>query len=215
LTGAYAAFANGGYRVYPYFITEVDDAGGKVLYRRQPPVPQRVIASATNRDMLAMLWNVVVSGTGTGASLGAREAGGKTGTTQDSKDAWFVGFTTDYVAAVWVGNDDSTPMRGVTGGTIPAQIWREAMRDAESGKPLKPLDRSPPQPPNEQGLFSSGETPLAPGDDESNASRPFTSQAEPPQSAPRHRGFFDWLFGDGDDRPRPPPPPPLSGPPPR
>ena len=58
---------------------------------------------------------------------------GKTGTTQDSQDAWFVGFTTDYVTAVWVGNDDSSPTRGVTGGTLPAAIWREAMLAAEEG----------------------------------------------------------------------------------
>ncbi len=209
LTGAYAAFANGGYRVYPYFVTEVDDAKGKVFYRRQPPAPQRVIASATNRDMVAMLWNVVVAGTGTGASLGAREAAGKTGTTQDSKDAWFVGFTTDYVTAVWVGNDDSTPMRGVTGGTLPAQIWRETMRSAESGKPLRPLDRSPPQAPNFQDLFP-GEPPGA-ADDESNASSAMARGEPPPEGAPRHRGFLDWLFGS-DDAP-PPPPPPLNGPP--
>src|SRR4051812_3201181 len=208
LTGAYAAFANGGYRVYPYFVTEVDDAKGKVFYRRQPPRPQRVIASATNRDMLAMLWNVVATGTGNSASLGAREAGGKTGTTQDSKDAWFVGFTTDYVAAVWVGNDDSKPMRGVTGGTLPAQIWREAMRSAESGKPLKPLDRSPPQEPNFQDLFP-GEPPAA--DDESGASSAMAGGEPPPERAPRRRGLLDWLFGS-DDEP-PPPPPPLNGPP--
>src|SRR5581483_7123101 len=90
LTSAYAAFANGGYRTYPYFITEVDDSSGKMLYRRQPPRPERVIASSIDRDMVAMMWNVVVAGTGTAASLSPREAAGKTGTTQDSKDAWFV-----------------------------------------------------------------------------------------------------------------------------
>jgi len=114
--------------------------------------------------MLAMMWNVVVSGTGTAASLGAREAGGKTGTTQDSKDAWFVGFTTDYVAAVWVGNDDSTPMRGVTGGTLPAMIWKATMLAAEQGLPARPLDRSSP-PPDLAPLVP--DDAVMPGDDES------------------------------------------------
>jgi penicillin-binding protein 1A len=213
LTAAYAAFANGGDKVAPYFITEVDDAGGKVLYRRQPPTPQRVIAPATDRDLVAMLWNVVVAGTGTGASLSPREAAGKTGTTQDSKDAWFVGFTTDYVAAVWVGNDDNTPTRGITGGTLPAQIWRETMRVAEEGKPLKGLDRAPPQPPNDQDLVSSGVT--AGADDESGAPVPQTAEAGPPMEVPppperrrRSGGILGWLFGsDEDDTPPPPPPP--------
>ena len=211
LTSTYAAFANGGLRVYPYFVTEVDDVSGRVLYRRQPPQPQRVINPAVNRDLVAMLWNVVVAGTGTGASLSPREAAGKTGTTQDSKDAWFVGFTTDYVAAVWVGNDDNTPTRGITGGTLPAQIWREAMRAAEIGKPLKGLDRSPPQAPNDQDLFSSGVTPGP--DDESGAPVAQTAEAGPPQEAPpepprrRRGGLLDWLFGSDDD---PPPPPPRE-----
>jgi penicillin-binding protein 1A len=204
LTGAYATFANGGYRADPYFVTEVDDASGKVLYHRPPPRPERLVSSSVNRDMVAMLWNVVVAGTGTSASLGAREAAGKTGTTQDSKDAWFVGFTTDYVTAVWVGNDDNTPTRGITGGTLPAQIWRDAMRSAEAGKPLKALDRSPPQPPNEEGFLSSNE-PIGPGDDESSA--PQTAQAGPPEETrpERHHGggILGWLFGDDDDRPPP------------
>ena len=102
-----------------------------------------------NRDLTAMLYGVVASGTGGYASLHGREAAGKTGTTQDSHDAWFVGFTTDYVAAAWVGNDDSSPTRGVTGGTLPAYIWRDTMLAAEQGLPLKPLDTSVQPPPEE------------------------------------------------------------------
>ncbi|HEY0267525.1 MAG TPA: PBP1A family penicillin-binding protein, partial [Rhizomicrobium sp.] len=122
LTAAYAAFANGGYRVAPYLVTEVD-IGGQAIYQRHAPVLQRVIAQSVDRDLTAMLYGVIAGGTGGYASLHGREAAGKTGTTQDSHDAWFVGFTTDYVAAAWVGNDDSSPTRGVTGGTLPAQIW--------------------------------------------------------------------------------------------
>ena len=221
LTGAYATFANGGYRITPYFVTEVDDNGGKILYRRRPPAPQRVIAASVNRDMLAMLWGVVTFGTGNAASLKPREAGGKTGTTQDSKDAWFVGFTTDYVTAVWVGNDDNTPTRGITGGQLPATIWREAMRAAEDGLPLKPLDRSPPQAANvPDDLTASGEpgAPVA-ADDESAApviGRGPDQDEVPPAPPPRRRGngggILGWLFGsDEDDSIPPPPPPPPRG----
>ena len=212
LTASYAAFANGGYRVTPYFVTEVDGADGKLLYRRTPPQPQRIIGSAIDRDLVAMLWNVIIAGTGTSASLAPREAAGKTGTTQNSQDAWFVGFTTDYVAGVWMGNDDNSPTRGVTGGTLPAQIWKSAMLTAEKGLPLKPLDRAPPQPANEPGLF-----PGAAGDDESAAAA--MAQAERPREPPPERqgwggGILGWLFGDDDRRPPPPPPPPYPPPPP-
>ncbi|MES2255604.1 MAG: PBP1A family penicillin-binding protein [Pseudomonadota bacterium] len=207
LTAAYAAFANGGLRADPYFITEVD-AGGKILYRRAAPKPQRVIDAAIDRDLLAMLWNVVVAGTGTSASLGSREAAGKTGTTQNSQDAWFVGFTTDYVTAVWVGNDDNSPTRGVTGGTLPAQIWKAAMLTAEKGLPLHGLNRSPPEPAHIDELLASEPSgQVTVGDDESTGA---VARAEPPPEAdrPRHRDGFDrvlgWLFGRDDDRARAP-----------
>ena len=213
LTGAYATFANGGYRVYPYLVTEVDQAGGRGLYRRRAPNPQRVIGASVDRDMLAMMWNVIATGTGGSASLAPREAAGKTGTTQNSQDAWFVGFTTDYVAGVWVGNDDNSATRGVTGGTLPAMIWKSAMRAAEKDLPLKPLDRSTPPPPPEENffdrLFSSGNT-RQPVDDEAGAmadlrSRPMPELPPPPP--PRHDGgILGWLFGDdSDDNPPPPP----------
>jgi penicillin-binding protein 1A len=212
LTGAYAAFANGGYRVYPYFVTEVDQ-GAKVLYRRPTPVPVRVISSTVDRDLLAMMWNVIIAGTGGGASLAPREAAGKTGTTQNSQDAWFVGFTTDYVAGVWMGNDDNSATRGVTGGTLPAMIWKSAMRAAEKGLPLKPLNRSPPQAPNEDAQFPGGEIQPQMRDDEAGANMA-QLQAQgmpdmPPAPEPQRRnsgGLLGWLFGSGDDDlpPRPP-----------
>jgi penicillin-binding protein 1A len=210
LTGAYAAFANGGYRVYPYLVTEVDQADGKILYRRRAPEPQRIIAAEVDRDMLAMMWNVIATGTGTSASLNPREAAGKTGTTQNSQDAWFVGFTTDYVTCVWVGNDDNSATRGVTGGTLPAMIWKSAMRSAEKGLPLKPLDRSPPQEANDQGfldaLFSSGPR----RDDEAGAPPQSMAEAPPPPPRRHEGGILSWLFGDDDDD-RPPPPSAANG----
>ena len=208
LTAAYAAFASGGYAVEPYFVTEVDGPGGAVLYRRTAPEPQRVIAEHVDKDLVAMLYGVVTEGTGRGAALYSHEAAGKTGTTQDYRDAWFVGFTADYVTSVWVGNDDSKPMRAVTGGSLPASIWREVMAAAEKGKPSTPLDKSSPQAPVEDTVFdaSIAEQPATSDDESGNAPPP--EMAEQPQvERPRRRGnFFDWLFG----RASAPPPPAAS-----
>ncbi|HXB52494.1 MAG TPA: penicillin-binding transpeptidase domain-containing protein, partial [Rhizomicrobium sp.] len=212
LTSAYAAFANGGYRTYPYMVTEVD-IGSKTVYLRHAPTPQRVIASSVNRDLTAMLYGVVAGGTGGYASLHGREAAGKTGTTQDSHDAWFVGFTTDYVGAAWVGNDDSSPTRGITGGTLPAYIWRDTMLVAEQGKPYKPLDKSVQPPPEDQELMASGAT-WDGGDDERLARMPDLppdDQQQPQQPERRHRGgLLGWLFGNSDDDENAPPPPARS-----
>jgi penicillin-binding protein 1A len=223
LTSAYASFANGGFAVAPYFVTQVDGSGGTVTYyKREAPAPRRVIDAVVNRDMLAMLWNVVVYGTGNASRLPGRESGGKTGTTQDSHDAWFVGFTTDYVTSVWVGNDDNSPTRGITGGTLPATIWKEAMLVAEKGLPPHGLDRSPPQEARQPLLLTADDPAMH--DDESMSGirgllpsflapqeqgaedRPSADQ----QQAPRRRrgGLLGFLFGDDDDSEPPPPPPP-------
>jgi penicillin-binding protein 1A len=193
LTTAYASFASGGNRVYPYLVTEVD-SGGKVLYRRNSPPPQRIIASHVNRDLVEMLYGVVTSGTGRSAGIGGHEAAGKTGTTQDYHDAWFVGFTSDYVTSVWVGNDDSSPMRGVTGGTLPATIWHGVMTSIEKNLPATPLDKSPPQAPSETGLFASGPDEVrGTGDDEASQYREGRGQPETKKSS--GHSFWDWLFG--------------------
>jgi penicillin-binding protein 1A len=208
LTAAYAAFANGGYRVTPYLVTRID-ISGHTAYLRQPPQLRRVIDAKMDRDLTAMLYGVVANGTGGYASLHGREAAGKTGTTQDSHDAWFVGFTTDYVAAVWVGNDDSSPTRGVTGGTLPAYIWRDAMLVAEQGHPLKPLDKSVPPPPEEPDAIALGAS-WDGADDEALARTPNLPASEdqpPPRPERRHSGgLLGWLFGSGEDEDAPPPP---------
>jgi len=212
LTSAYAAFANGGYRTYPYMVTEVDIAGRPIYVRNAPP-PQRVIGSSVDRDLTAMLYGVVAGGTGGSASLHGREAAGKTGTTQDSHDAWFVGFTTDYVGAAWVGNDDASPTRGITGGTLPAYIWRDTMLAAEQGKPYRPLDKSVQPPPEEQELMASGAA-MGSGDDERLSHTPNLPSEEQQPVQPRHHrgGLLGWLFGDSDDDDdAPPPPPPPRG----
>jgi len=207
LTAAYAPFANGGYRVTPYLVTQVNIAN-QTVYQRHAPPPQQVIDENVNRDMNAMLYGVVVNGTGGYASLHGREAAGKTGTTQDSHDAWFVGYTTDYVAAAWVGNDDASPTRGVTGGTLPAYIWRDAMLAAEQGKPFHPLNRSVQPSPEALELASSGA--VWDGRDDEMMSRPPNlppGEAETPRRERHHRGgLLGWLFGDDDDDEDAPPP---------
>jgi len=209
LTAAYAVFANGGYRVSPYLVTQVD-IGTRTVYLRHAPQPQRVIDHAVNRDLTAMLYGVVINGTGGYASLHGREAAGKTGTTQDSHDAWFVGFTADYVAAAWVGNDDSSPTRGVTGGTLPAYIWRDTMLAAEQGLPLKALDKSVQPPPQDTELMASGAAWDGRDDEQLNRMPDLVApDEEPPQRPERRRrsgGLLGWLFGSSPDDSEEPPP---------
>jgi len=137
LTGAYAAIANQGIGAWPYGIEEIRDPRGRVLYRRSGGGPGRVVAPG-HVAMLNDLFHAVVGwGTGKAAKLG-RPAVGKTGTSQENRDGWFIGYTPDLVTGVWLGNDDSTPMQGVGGATASA-LWRDFMRDALKGRPPTPL----------------------------------------------------------------------------
>jgi penicillin-binding protein 1A len=126
LTAAYIPFATGGVRRPVFAVKDVREAGGRTLYR-YTPTDVRVMPPDVAAEMQQLLRHVVDDGTGRAADLGARPAAGKTGTTQNSRDAWFVGYSGSYVAGVWLGNDDDRPMRGVTGGSFPAQIWRDVM----------------------------------------------------------------------------------------
>jgi penicillin-binding protein 1A len=138
LTGAFASFANGGSGVIPYAILEIRDAGGNVLYRRQGSGPGSVMSRQALVTMTDLAVANVRQGSGRAASID-RPAGGKTGTTQDYRDAWFVGFTADFVAGVWFGNDDRDDMERITGGTLPARLWRTVMLEAHRGLPVRPL----------------------------------------------------------------------------
>ncbi len=138
LVQAYAPFGNGGEAVWAYAIDEVRDTEGRVLYRRQGSGPGRVVSPATLAAMTDMLGAVVSSGTGRAANIG-RPMGGKTGTSQDYRDAWFVGFTADMTAGVWFGNDNGAPMNAVTGGRLSARLFHDVMLAAHDGRPPQPL----------------------------------------------------------------------------
>lgn len=138
LTNAYVPFANGGNGVVAYGIMRIRDTSGRVLYQRRGPGTGRVISREALTAMNDMLGAVIRDGTGRAAAIG-RPAGGKTGTNQDFRDAWFIGFTADLVAGVWMGNDDGAPLDRVTGGSIPARLWRAFMLEAHRGLPPRPL----------------------------------------------------------------------------
>ena len=145
LTAAYAGILNGGRAVRPYGLVELRLLGDSTpLMGLGGGFGDPVISEPAARRMVWMMNEVVTSGTGRRAQLGEREVAGKTGTTQGARDAWFVGFSADYVAGVWMGYDDNTPLTGVTGGGLPAEIWREVMERVHQGVPVSPLPMDPP-----------------------------------------------------------------------
>ncbi len=152
LTGAYATFANGGVGVWPYGIEEIRDSSGRTLYRRLGDGPGQLIAAEDVDQMTDVMEATVEWGTGKAANPG-RPAAGKTGTSQDFRDAWFIGYTADLVGGAWFGNDDGTPMIRVTGGGLPARLWGRVMTRGLAGVPSKPLPQVGPEGSGE-GLIS-------------------------------------------------------------
>ncbi len=133
---AYATIGRGGVAVEPFAIVSVHDSEGKLLYEQPKERSARqVVSRGYVSQITGMMQSVVQYGTGQ-AAQGPYTAAGKTGTSQDFRDAWFIGFTNTYAAAVWFGNDDNSPMKRVTGGLVPAPVWREIMTTA-SAKPAK------------------------------------------------------------------------------
>ena len=130
---AYSAIANGGFATWPYAIKEIYSRDGYQLYMRDVTEANRIFDEDAVEDMTKMLEAVVNQGTGRKARL-PFFAAGKTGTSQDYRDAWFVGFTDKYIAAVWLGNDDNSPMKNVGGSSLPAEIWRKVMLAAHSSQ---------------------------------------------------------------------------------
>lgn len=193
MTAAYATFSNGGQSVLPYVIREVRSTSGKVVYARKANNFGPVIQPQTLSMMNSMFHAVMTGGTGSKVNLPGWEVGGKSGTTQDYRDAWFVGFTGRLVTAVWVGNDDNSTMKRVTGAGLPAEIWGKYMKAAHAGQQPVQLPgglwQSAPK-----SIFDTGE-PVA-----GVAPSPRTQQAAtgdrawtPP--APQEKNFFERLFG--------------------
>jgi penicillin-binding protein 1A len=145
MTGAYAGILNGGSAVTPYGLVELRlQHEDEPLFGQGGGIGERVIREQAAHALIYMMTQVVEAGTGTRARLDGREVAGKTGTTNSARDAWFVGFSADYVVGVWIGYDDNTPLTGVTGGGLPAEIWHEVMTRVSEGTEAKPLPKEIP-----------------------------------------------------------------------
>ncbi len=148
LTSAYQVFQQDGHRVEPYLITVITNAHGDVLYQHPESLRVPVFDTQKTRLMVRMMEGVIAHGTGKKAALD-RPAAGKTGTSQNWRDAWFVGFTPDWIAGVWVGDDRSRPMAKVAGGELPSEMWRRFMVAAHQGLPVSDFpapEATPPSP---------------------------------------------------------------------
>ena len=183
LTGAYTPFMNGGFSVIPHVITRIRSTHGKVLFERSGSGPRRIIKPQHVAAMNTMLRAVITYGTGKRARMN-RTVAGKTGTSQGFRDAWFIGYSGDLSAGVWVGNDDGSGMNKVTGGGLPARIWKAFMQQAHDSLPdrgLPGIGRS-----YNPGLkvASSSKTDLAPLAGKSNKKRGFSLDS----------GFLKRLF---------------------
>ena len=139
LVSAYATFANGGLAIAPHVVERIRTADGKTLYDRSAKPLGRIVDARTVGMMNTMMQQTLVSGTARAASLPGWQAAGKTGTSQDYRDAWFVGYTSHLVTGVWLGNDDDTPTKRAVGGGLPVEIWSRFMKVAHAGIAPAPL----------------------------------------------------------------------------
>jgi penicillin-binding protein 1A len=198
MTGAYATVARGGSSAAPYAIRQIVRADSQVLFSYNAGLPDQVINADTAAMMTKMMAATIESGTGKVARLD-RPAAGKTGTTSDNKDGWFLGFTGDLTAGVWLGRDDNKAVAGLAGGKLPAQVWADFMRAATAGLPPQPLfaltaagEFAEPDdevygltPPPDEPLPTNEEAPLTKGDG---------GIPPPPQANPAEpRLNEDWL----------------------
>jgi penicillin-binding protein 1A len=199
LVGAYAPFANGGHGISPHVVTRIRTPEGKVLYMRQADPFGQVIEPRHVAMMNTMMQETLLSGTARKAEIPGWTAAGKTGTSQDFRDAWFIGYTANLVTGVWLGNDDNSPTKKATGGGLPVEVWTRFMRAAHQGVPVAGLPTS-----QARGFFSNlvqaASQPVAPASAPSPASpagRPVATRAAVrPQAAAGLDGWLtDRLFG--------------------
>ncbi len=208
LVGAYAPFANGGLGISPHVVTKIRTSEGKLLYMRQPDRLGQVIEPRHVAMMNTMMRETLLSGTARKADIPGWMAAGKTGTSQDFRDAWFIGYTANLVTGVWLGNDDNSPTRKATGGGLPVEVWTRFMRAAHQGVPVAGLpssqrggvlpnlfqtaaqDNAPPP-------TQSAPAPLAPPPGGSYRPPPTRASAPPPNPSTRPEpaaGLDGWLI---------------------
>jgi penicillin-binding protein 1A len=142
LVGAYTPFANGGFGVSAHVVTKIRTLDGKLLYARQADQPSQVIEPRSVAMMNTMMQETLISGTARKAEIPGWTAAGKTGTSQDFRDAWFIGYTANLVTGVWLGNDDNSPTKKATGGGLPVEVWTRFMKAAHQGVPVASLPNS-------------------------------------------------------------------------
>ena len=183
LTSAFVPVANGGVPAPPYAVTRIQTRDGRLVFERNGSGFARAVSDRDLGSMNRMMRLVVTEGTGNRAAFPGFDIAGKTGTSQNYRDAWFIGYTSELVAGVWVGNDDNTPTRKVTGGLIPAVIWRTVMEPAHRGLTPGPLPGG--------SLTASADAPAIPGVlyEQGAAEEPV------PPSQQQAGGFFERLFG--------------------
>ncbi|MDX8352735.1 PBP1A family penicillin-binding protein [Cognatiyoonia sp. IB215182] len=157
MTSAYAGILNGGSAVEPYGLTDLRIQGDpeSLMDAQDAGIRERIIRTDAARQLTWMMTKVVEEGTGRRARIDGWQIAGKSGTTNSSRDAWFIGFTGDYVTGVWMGYDDNRPLSGVTGGGLPATIWQETMVRVLDGRQPTPLPMTVPQEPLSAGVLES------------------------------------------------------------
>ena len=216
LTAAYASVARGGVQVVPYAITRIATASGHVLFNREPEAPRQLVEPSVAAKMTDLLSAVVTGGTGRAANIG-RPIAGKTGTTQSNKDGWFLGFTGDLAAGVWMGRDDAKRVGGLAGGRAPTRAFAAFMRAATKGMPAEALgtevtlDPGAPEPDEEAyGLAPEGEE-TVPDDNGGVVSPEAPAPAtQPPAAKAQPRLNDDFLDDVLKDEPRPRPAAPAQ-----
>ena len=185
LVGAYASFANGGMAVTPHVVERVQSASGKLMYQRTDDNLGRIIEPGYVGMMNAMMQQTLLIGTARKAELPGWPAAGKTGTSQDFRDAWFIGYTGHLVTGVWLGNDDNSPTKKTTGGGIPVEIWSKFMRTAHQGVPVVGLP----------GLSNAPLTAsLSPFGSRMTPPAPVSGSGGPVQAASADGGIDSWLI---------------------
>jgi penicillin-binding protein 1A len=185
LVSAYATFANGGIAVTPHVVERIRGADGKTLYGRTQQQLGRIVDARYIGMMNSMLHETLVSGTARAANLPGWQAAGKTGTSQDFRDAWFIGYTSRLIAGIWLGNDDNTPTKHAVGGGVPVEIWSRFMRAALAGQAPAALPGL-----SENGWFAPFGASLG-----APAAVPPAAVGEPPTSRADNRGGLDtWLL---------------------